>query len=172
MCRCYNIKHSKVVVFPGLSLPDFDLEVKPLVRAPAIEIGSDGQLQLSMIPFGSRSYDKLLLNARSETVLDKPSFHDAFLNHKAVFPCTSFLEMDSKGIETEFKADDELFFLLGFYRQDGFILLTDKGKSSWRRMPCLVRKGGIIPYLTSSEDYREFLLDPNPIDKMEQLSLF
>jgi putative SOS response-associated peptidase YedK len=163
MCRFYVIKKTAPAPrFPELLFPlEEDLEVRPGVKAPALLLSKEGELICKKIPFGSFAYEKLLYNARSETVMEKSFFQEAFLHQKAVFPCSCFEEALSDGLPKRFSGEDATFYLLGFYKKDGFILLTkenpEKGKGNPPRMPCPIKKEGIVSYLSGQKSLEEIL---------------
>lgn len=164
MCRFYAIKKTSVSPqrFPEVLFPlDEDLEVQPGVNAPALFLSAQGELVSKRIPFGSFAFEKLLYNARSETVLEKPFFQEAFLKSKAVFPCSYFEEVGPTGSIEKYEGSDPLFYLLGFYKKDGFLLLTraneDKSKNAPPRMPCAITKEGIVAYLSGQKRLEEVL---------------
>ena len=164
MCRFYLLKKKDIDPhrFPEALFPlEEDLEVRPGIQAPALLLSSEGELVSKKMPFGSFAFEKLLYNARSETVLEKPFFQEDFLKNKAAFPCSYFEEVGPTGANERFAGNDSLFYLLGFYKKDGFLLLTkeneDKGKNAPPRMPCAIKKEGIVAYLSGQKSLEEVL---------------
>ncbi|MBO4540577.1 MAG: hypothetical protein J5736_01185 [Bacilli bacterium] len=164
MCRFYAIKKDSVspARFPEMLFPlEEDLEVLPGKKAPALLLSPQGELVAKEIPFGSFAFEKLLYNARMETVSEKPFFQEAFQKQKAVLPCSYFEEMAPNGLPEKYAGNDSLFYLLGFYKKDGFLLLTkaneEKGKNAPPRMPCAIKKEGIVSYLSGNKSLEEIL---------------
>ncbi len=181
MCRFYVLKKNNVQRFPEILFPlEEDLEVRPGIKAPALMLSKAGELSMQEIPFGSFAREKTIYNARMETVLEKPFFQEAFLKRKAILPCSYFEESGMDGLPQRFYGDDVIFYLLGFARPDGFLLLTkpndNKGKNAPPRMPCAIKKEGIVSYLSGSKSLQECLAsfqeNLHINGGSEQLSLF
>ena len=73
-----------------------------------------------LIPSWSKDKKKFFINARAETILEKPSFKQAFLNRRCLIPADGFYEW--KKLETGLKQpyhftmkDDEPFALAGIW---------------------------------------------------------
>lgn len=167
-------------VFLNLKVDVLDVTLTKV--APAL-ILKENQVVLAPLYFGFPSFnDTYLYNARNETVLEKETFKESFLTRRAVFPCTSFIEVDKKKKEHTFMpVENEFFYLAGFYKDKNFVLLTREPtpdiKNQHPRMPFLLEKEKIASYLnktTSLADiqaYRQIEVkekeEPN-----QQLSLF
>jgi putative SOS response-associated peptidase YedK len=97
---------------------------------------------------------KLLINARSETVSEKPLFARSMESERCLIPCTGFFEWKAEGKRKQkylIKPEGvRFFYLAGMYRQfiidgratDRFVILTapanDAMKEIHPRMPLIV----------------------------------
>ena len=92
---------------------------------------------------------KLIFNARSETVGEKPLFRKDFFERRCVVPARGFYEWDkSKNKYLITSNDSEIIYMAGIYRntKDGgqFTILTEDAKGVLKkiheRMPLLISK--------------------------------
>lgn len=74
----------------------FQGDILPTNTAPIIEKTEHG-LQLSLCKWGFplQKGKNLVINARAETVLDKPSFSNGIWYHRIVIPASGFYEWNS-----------------------------------------------------------------------------
>ena len=72
-------------------------EIFPANIVPVIAL-EDNQAQASLFKWGFPSWKSggVVINARSETVLEKPMFRQAFVNRRCVIPSTGFYEWKKK----------------------------------------------------------------------------
>jgi putative SOS response-associated peptidase YedK len=78
--------------------------VAPTQDAPVVRLGKDGQRELRMlrwglVPFWSKD-DKggaRMINARGETVAEKPAFREAFKARRCLVPADGFYEWETLG---------------------------------------------------------------------------
>jgi putative SOS response-associated peptidase YedK len=155
MCRriAYKTRRPGEEVYPGIRIKE-DYEAVPGEKAYGLAYSVKGELKPFLFSFGYLSYDgKYLYNARKETVLEKKTFSEDYLRHKAVFPCTSFWEIDRKKEEHELiSKTGEILYIAGFYdRNREFVLLTEEGQGEIRplppRMPVLLIEEDVVRYL-------------------------
>jgi putative SOS response-associated peptidase YedK len=126
------------------------------------------QLKWGLVPSWSKdaSTSKGLINARAETVTEKPSFREAFKSHRCIIPASGFYEWQKKGTGAKqpfyfYLNDKEVFGFAGLYeewldKQTGELLETctiitteanDVLKPVHDRMPVILK----------SESYDEWL---------------
>ncbi|WP_417727842.1 SOS response-associated peptidase [Roseovarius sp.] len=90
---------------PDNDLPEPpDYNVCPTARIVVVRAGPDGRRRLSALRWGflpswydSPSNGPLLINARAETIADKPAFREAVRNRRCLIPTTGFYEWTRDG---------------------------------------------------------------------------
>ncbi|MCR1927382.1 SOS response-associated peptidase [Enterococcus gallinarum] len=116
---------------------------------------------------------QLLINARAETVEEKRTFKKPFLEKRCAFPMSGFYEWDSDKHKFLFDSSEPLY-LAGFYRnhsttsgsEDESIILTTKPNATIApihdRMPVLLSKADVLPWITDVTFARNYLLQTMP----------
>jgi len=87
----------------------------------------------------------LIINARSETILEKRLFHNDFKNRRCLIPATGFYEWDAEKNQHLFQSD-ELLYLAGIHTNskyiNKFVILTKPPneivQTVHNRMPVLI----------------------------------
>ena len=112
--------------------------------------------QIKKASFGLKLSDKIIYNARHETILDKDIFKTDYIIHKAVFPCNAFYEKDKNKVERRFISKDNVInYLAGFIINDSFIILTRNAPEefdSFKRLPIYLSEEDVDLYLKSDQD--------------------
>ncbi len=135
--------------------------------------------------------DKKLINARAETVLDKPTFQRAFLENRCIILTTGFFEWNKHKAKFRFNlAETEALYLAGFWQQTAAgnqtIILTTSSNDSAQirevhdRMPLILAKSDLRRWLFDREFAVQYLSKqmPDLTRKLEnkkengQMSLF
>lgn len=89
----------------------------------------------------------LIINARAESVTDKPMFKDSILRRRCVIPANAFYEWNEQKEKVTFRFDDSsVMYMAGFFQKyeegNRFIILTTEANESMRpvhdRMPVLL----------------------------------
>lgn len=132
---------------------------------PAITlVMKDGILQAESLHFGykSESMNRLLINARAETVSEKPMFRQSFYHHRCVVPASSFYEWDAaKEKISFFEKNDPALFMAGIVKEDCFLILTTNANPSvepyHHRMPLLLKKEQLRSWLSEESKALQFL---------------
>lgn len=192
-CRYYYSDKIANEVEDDLQLPSGELATREGDITPGMETrgiirkksnGSD--IVLSDLFWGITSKDKkLIINARAESVTEKPMFAESFVNRRCILPAAGFYEWDINKTRFMFKRTDEKpIYLAGFYdlseNRDSFVILTTAANASMKpvhdRMPVMIDKGNVRNYLKDSAAAIEMINEPMPeLDRSsdyEQLSLF
>lgn len=113
--------------------------------------------------FGSQ---KLIFNARSETVLEKKTFRDSILQRRCVIPAACFYEWNTFKEKFTFQREDgKAMLLAGFYRKFGqeeqFVILTTAANAGMKdvheRMPLLIEREDMWNWLTQEEELDKLL---------------
>lgn len=130
---------------------------------------------------------KLLINARSETVRQRPVFRHDFEKRRCVIPARGFYEWNAKKEKFYFTGTDRVLYLAGIYKKeekgDCVTVLTTRANASVEqvhdRMPLLIPGGLIARWVEETDWSAAFLKEEQPALKAEkesggyeQLSLF
>lgn len=122
----------------------------------------------------------VIFNARSESALQKPLFKKALLQNPAVIPATGFYEWRQNPLtdrKDKFRfsvPDQELLYLAGFWNTFAdeavprhFTILTTAANQSMQpyhsRMPILIVKEEILPWLTGEKRQQIMAREPGPV---------
>ena len=160
-------------------------DIRPTDVAPVIGQSEHG-LELGICRWGyplSKSKG-LVINARVETVLDKPSFQNGILYHRLLIPAGGFYEWNSLKEKSIFtRLDSSVLYMAGFCdwfeNERRFVILTTKANASMEkvheRMPLILEKEQTVDWFQNEK--MEKLLQYTPImlkreAEYEQQSLF
>lgn len=160
-------------------------DILPTNTAPVIEKTEQG-LQLSICKWGFplQNGRNLVINARTETVLDKPSFSNGIWYHRIVIPASGFYEWNKfKERSTFTRADTSALYLAGFCdwfeNEQRFVILTTAANESMikvhDRMPLILEKEQLADWFDNKK--MQEILRQKPVvlkrqSEYEQLSLF
>lgn len=129
-------------------------------------VEEQGEIVFKKMPWGFPLSKKLLINARSESVLTKPMFSKAITNQRCVIPVRHFYEWDSAKTKVTFSYEDEtIMYLAGFYDyfegKPRFIIMTreanDSVKDVHHRMPLIITESDIPLWLGNTNKYRDII---------------
>ena len=189
MCGRINIRSNPRDVGKLLSVegvPDFPVlfNVAPTQNHPIGHLGSDGQRIVSMMRWGLiPSWAKdlkigyKLINARSETITEKPSFRSAFKRRRCLVPVSGFYEWLRDGKEKLpyhiHRQDDGLFAFAGLCETwtkgevpiESFTIITTSANELME--PIHNR----MPVLVSPDNYSLWLdheIDPDSLQQLMQ----
>ena len=160
-------------------------DIQPAALAPVIA-GRNHVIQLEIIRWGIPKDDKLIINARTETVLEKKMFADSVERRRIAIPAAGFYEWNARKEKYTFrKKDKSLMWFAGFYNleqnEDRFVILTTAANASMQpvhdRMPLILDNNEIIPWILGDLHSYDNILKkvPEQLQKsteFEQLSLF
>lgn len=133
----------------------------------AVMTGRTSGFRLEGMRWGFPKYQGtgLLINARSETALERKTFRDSVLYRRCVVPAKWFYEWDSDKNKASFmKKDKTALYMAGFYNrfQDGdhFMILTTQANASvspvHHRMPLVLEERELESWIypeTKGMDY-------------------
>ncbi len=135
--------------------------------------------------FAAPQGGRLLINARSETVLEKSSFRESVLHRRCVIPARGFYEWNSLKEKTKFYfANGQTLWMAGFYDlqdgQDRFVILTTAANDSVApvhcRMPLILKKNQVKEWICRDKDTEVLLhICPELLERQseyEQLSFW
>lgn len=104
MCSRYFLDADGNVIAYTFHVPVHDrirrrYNIAPTQEAPVVRVGASGGREVAMlrwglVPFWSKdlAIGNRLINARSETAAEKPSFRNAFRSRRCVVPASGFFE--------------------------------------------------------------------------------
>lgn len=140
----------------------------------ALVIDQDQQIKVVAMAWGWPGFKagQKLINARSETVLQKSRFAQAFLTQRSVYPTNGFFEwtVDKQKVYFKYPNSTQPVYIAGFYAyfdgQPRSILLTTAPNASvapvHNRMPLLLQKRQISSWLKDSSWAQAFLRQAMP----------
>ena len=134
----------------------------------------------------TQQYQKgLLINARAETVLSKPSFRDSMRHCRCVIPAAGFYEWNKAKEQVSFRMpQSKILYMAGIWqptaKEKQFTILTTSPNDSVSpvhdRMPLILTSEEIIPWIQSFDAAEKLLTKTPPFlehkQEYEQLSLF
>ncbi|MCI8639746.1 MAG: SOS response-associated peptidase [Coprococcus sp.] len=160
-------------------------DVYPTNRAPVIENTANG-LGLSIQKWGypAPQGKGVIINARSESVLDRPMFRQGIRYHRIVIPARGFYEWNREKEKSTFtRFDSPLMYMAGFYdrfeNESRFVILTTEANGSMikvhDRMPLILEENQLEQWFDG--DRMEEILRQTPTllqrtVEYEQQSLF
>ena len=120
---------------------------------------------------------KLLINARAESVKDRPTFADSFAGRRCALPAAGFYEWDKKKEKVIFTLPDSpILYLAGIYRPYGaenrFVVLTREANASMEpvhdRMPLILTGDEVLPWVSDAAKAGDILTKELPMLKAER----
>ncbi|WP_026496537.1 SOS response-associated peptidase [Butyrivibrio sp. WCD3002] len=122
--------------------------------------------------FPGKEKNRLIINARSESALQKPMFSESLERRRCIIPARSFYEWDKEKNKVTFSRNDATaIYLAGIYNrfkdEDRFTILTTAANESvcdvHERMPVVIEKDAISDWLFSFERAPKLLQQPMPL---------
>ena len=124
-------------------------------------LGENGRLRHAPATFGFPGFkdNKLILNARSETAAQKPTFAESLRERRVILPADGFYEWSHDGAKTKYLFTLQglrTIYLCGLYKEiEGtyrFVILTRPANESMKeihdRMPVIASADEVRAYLT------------------------
>jgi putative SOS response-associated peptidase YedK len=172
---------------PPEMLAEPSYNVAPTQYVPAVRLGNDGQRRIVLLKWGlipawanDPAIGNRMINARAETVADKPAFRDAFRRRRCILPADGFYEWKRDGRHNQpyyiHRADDQPFGLAGLWERwaggpeviESCTILTTSPNDLMRpihdRMPVILSAADYDPWLDPRSDLAHLasLLGPFP----------
>ncbi len=153
-------------------------EVTPGCRMPVL-LASDSGPTPELMVWGFKTPKSLLINARAETVMQKPTFAESARQRHCVVPSTGFYEWDGDKRKYIFSMPGEqaLYMAAIYDVRDGvpcYCILTTAANDSMRevhdRMPLVLEREQIGPWLSDTNATEQILsmvpplLNKRPMD--------
>lgn len=162
-------------------------DFRPSDQVPAIHFERNGNVIQPMV-WGLKGYpeSKLLINARRETLLEKPRYRQ-MLDNRCVIPATSFYEPETRGKEKIMHTfgQRKIIYLAALYEREPeknrvtIITMAATGavKSFHDRMPVAIEESDLGDWLQGTREtaYNKLLCQNSVyglLDKEVQISFF
>lgn len=135
--------------------------IYPSQESLVLQKGPEGPVG-TLLPFGVQPdfLKQRLINARAETVWEKPMFRRAMKNGRCLIPCSGFYEWDSAKNMIYFQQQDHpVLYLAGIDIEEGFVILTTAANASMEpfhhRMPLILSEKQAMEWLYDPQKARE-----------------
>ena len=137
------------------------------------------ELTPQVLQWGFPGFDKgkLLINARAESVKDRPTFRGSFEQGRCVLPAAGFYEWDRSKEKVTFTVPDRpILYLAGIWRPYGpekrFVILTREANASMApvhdRMPLILTREEVAPWVGERAEAERLLVKELPMLKAER----
>lgn len=158
-------------------------DIYPSQQAIVIDRNFHQQFKANLYTFGYpylyQGKKKLIINARSETIAQKPLFRHALQNHRAVVICSGFYEWDLYKQKVFFDQNAP-FYLAALVIDNSFVILTQEANESvlpiHSRMPVIFNVQQAKQWLSDERNIFDLLQQNNPLlnvhQAFQQISLF
>ena len=159
-------------------------EVFPSANVPIIA-STENKIKPEFFVWGFPGFQKkeLIINARSETAAQKPTFKQAMLHRRCVVPSTGFYEWSHDRQKKKYKfnlPEQENLYMAGIWNeykgQKHFVILTTAANQSMapihNRMPLILPKELIRSWIKDTELALSFLTQIPPELRVENADLF
>ena len=150
-------------------------EIYPTDRVPVM-INANGKIVTELQTWGFPKFDGkgVIINARSETVNEKPLFRNSFFYRRCVIPSTGFYEWshDSEKKKYLFNLPNkQTLYMAGIYnefsKEKRFVILTSSANSSvsdiHNRMPVILKDSFFYDWINDKDSAAAYLKAPLPI---------
>jgi Uncharacterized conserved protein len=146
-----------------------DAEIFPTDTTPVI-MSNNGSKEINLLKWGFLNYKggPVIINARSETLMERPMFREPFRNRRCLIPATAFYEWKKvEGKKEKYiihSSEASLFYMAGLYKDfidkcgnpfTGFVIITTaaSGKMSeiHDRMPVMLTREDAIDLWVNNE---------------------
>jgi putative SOS response-associated peptidase YedK len=139
--------------------------IAPTQQAAVIRLES-GQAAASLLEWGIRSHGKPVINARSETALEKPLFRQAMQGRRCVVPATGWYEwrkVDGEKYPYHLGLEGgEAFGMAGVWTEGQFSVLTTRAAEGFGHIH------DRMPVVLSRERWRVWLEDV-PLEEIQAM---
>lgn len=176
MCGRFNINTDDLLLkgfIDDIMRQNHDIELRSGEVFPTntVPIISGGGLEYAKWGFPKYKGSGVIINARAETVIDKPTFRDSFVMRRCLIPCSGYYEWDSnKNKKYICPTDERAMYLCGFYKLiDGinnFVIMTAESRGNLaeihNRMPLTVEKEKVRDWLDDIDFASSYYLRMKP----------
>lgn len=150
-------------------------EIFPSNVIPVISMNDNSNIVVSPMKWGFKRFDGkgLIINARSETAQEKPTFKESVKNKRCIVPVSYYFEWEThenKKIKHALRpVGSRIVYIAGIYKiekfseEHTFSLLTRQAHESISfihdRMPVIMKKDMLKDYLTSGASFDALIND-------------
>ncbi len=127
--------------------------------------GTGRQLTAGDMIWGFPGYQGsgLLINARAETITERPAFRDSVFSRRCVIPAKGFYEWSPGKEKYQFEDPENTLFMAGCYDPEcRFVIITTIANESvlpvHERMPLLIPEEEIETWINDKDLMRDFLM--------------
>ena len=147
-------------------------EIKPGSKMPVLLASEDEHPTPMLMVWGLRTPKSLLINARAETAMEKPTFAESARYRHCVIPSTGFYEWDGDKRKFLFTLPrSSTLYMAGIYDvREGvpsYCILTTAPNDSMRdvhdRMPLVLEREQIVPWLYDLKATEQLLKATPPL---------
>lgn len=146
-------------------------DICPTGAAPVL-VARGGRIVGTFQTWGMQRYGKTIINARAETVTEKPMFRRNILDQRCVIPASAYYEWDAGRHKYRFQIPGQPLYFAGLYDVDAqtgadrFVILTTRPNAAVQgihdRMPLILRREDVRPWLTDHGAALALLTRPSP----------
>lgn len=170
----------------GIDIPNYSVgDVTPGMSPIVISADGNG-LKAKNMHWGME-HEKvgLIINAKSESLFEKPMFSKSIEKRRLIIPCEKFYEWDRTKRRITFSLDsNDVIYLAGIYditkNEISFAIITTPANESMApfhdRMPLIIKKDNVKDWLLDSSCTKDILNQSMPeitaIKENQQISLF
>lgn len=150
-------------------------EIYPTQEVPIL-VADKKEITPQILTWGLKGFgkNKLIINARSESVFDKRMFRESIIKRRCIIPANGFYEWNQLGNKKKYyftDKDADTIYMAGLYdnqeEKNRFVILTTKANKSMHdihdRMPFILRKEQIDTWFFA-ENRTHSLLNEIPIE--------
>jgi putative SOS response-associated peptidase YedK len=136
-------------------------EIFPTDRVPLLMRGINGGMNVSLSNWGYTLHGSTIINARRETVAEKPAFRNSLIGQRCIIPSTGFFEWSKSKTKYLFNLPDvKMVYMAGLWRKSGesteFVIITADANSSvlpvHDRMPLVLKSDMLESWLFDDEN--------------------
>lgn len=141
-------------------------EIFPTNQVPILVGDKEIALTMSKWGFTAPTGKGVLINARSETALEKKTFRESLLSRRCVIPAAGFYEWDSDKNKIYFTMPQKpCMYMAGLYRfekeESRFVILTTAANASMKdihdRMPLILDEEAVAEWICNNNETNELL---------------
>jgi putative SOS response-associated peptidase YedK len=148
-------------------------EIFPTETAPVL-VSQNGESLAALMKWGFSRWNStsVIINARSETAMEKKSFHASLLNRRCIIPTTGFYEWQKReGGKTKYLfrlPETKMLYLAGLYEKsplgDTYVIMTTAANPSMSlyhdRMPLILHPDVLSQWLMDTDYALAYIQQP------------